>query len=329
MKTDKVSIIIPTHNRRELLTACLKSISNLSYDNHNIIIVDDASEDETSNYIISSFPHINLIRNTERKGAAYCKNQGLLKSDGQFVWFLDSDSVVLNRNCLNNMINFLQQDHNIGCIGGQLVREEGRYLVRVDGYEISKKMLFDVNTKSNFDNLTVRSIQTCNLFTRRELLLHIGGFDTDYRYLSEDTDVCIKIHALGYRIVLDHRTLVLHEYSKVSRKSNYYLLFRNEIRCSLKNRGVINGFLCEPLRLFRNIIYAVGNSVKEGRKISDIMHNNIPNPISGKSAYFLNLCWLGANVSISFVIAYIWNILWCYKTVYIDNKIDYLKKTVL
>lgn len=323
----EVSIIIPTYNRKDLISTCLKSLSSLTYSHYEIIVVDDASEDDTSNLIKSEFKKAKIIINNIRRGPAYCKNQGILRSKGQFIWFLDSDSIIVDNDCLSNMVDILENNREVGCVGGELLNEAGLYLVRVDENNISRKLKFEENTKHNFNMVQVRSLMTCNLFMKKELLLRIGGFDTDYFYISEDTDICERVHTLGYSIILDYRTLVLHQYSTITRKSNYFLLFRNEIRCVLKNHGIVKGLLKEPVRLFRNIFYSVRDKIKNRKNISTSIHIK---PLSFKKRQgVLTLFSLGLNIVISFIGAYTWNILFLYKTIYIDRRVNYLKKTTL
>ena len=193
----EVSIIIPTRDRKTQIYNCLTSLSKLTYNNYEIIIVDDASEDGTGNLIRSGFPDARVIRNNKNKGPAYCRNQGISESKGSFIWFLNSDSVIVNSDCLSNMVNILKNNEAIGCVGGELINEEGADLVRVDENKISRKLKLEENLENNFKMVKVRSLAGCNLFTRKELLSRIGGFDTNYFYISEDVDVCERIHGLG------------------------------------------------------------------------------------------------------------------------------------
>lgn len=321
-----VSVVIPTHNRKKEVLDCLKSITNSSYTNYEIIAIDDASDDGTIDAIRSCFPLVRVFRNRQQKGAAYCKNQGILESKGEFIWFLDSDSVIMDNGCMGRMVQLLQENNRIGCIGGELVEEGGRYFVRIDYKDISVKLPYEEHDKHRFTLVKVRSVMACNLCVRRELMARAGGFDTIYSYISEDTDICEKIHALGYEVILDWRTLVLHHYSKTHRKSNYYLLFRNEIRCSIKNYGLIRGLINEPVRLFRNILLSSKNKIKNRTNLFESIHIVSTGKHRGK--IFPMLFLLVADIIRSFLFAYLWNILFAYKTTTKDRKVNFLALTV-
>ena len=322
---DKVSIIIPTYNRKKLISQCIESVFCLNYTNYEVIVLDDASDDDTSAYITSNFQNVTIIRNNKKRGPAYCKNQGILKSKGQFVWFLDSDSVIIDNDCLTNMVAIANDNENIGCLGGELLKEGDSYFVRIDEVNRSRKVPYREEEKNKFNMISVRSLMTCNLFVKKQILLDLGGFDTNYFYISEDTDICERCHSLGFDIVLDHKTLVLHLYSMVTRKSNYYMLFRNEIRCAIKNHGITNGLLKEPTRLFKNLYHAAKVRIT-GDKSMLTFTNIMP---LGKKQRALNLFRLGISVGIGFISAYIWNILFLCKTIYCDKRTNYLKNTIV
>ena len=318
----KVSIIIPAYNREEILMECLESVHSILYDNYEVLVVDDNSENPIAGYIRPRFNKAIVIRNNKRKGPAYCKNKGILKSAGELLWFLDSDSLIQNKDCLSSMVSILSKEPKIGCIGGELLCEGSEYLVRQDG----RKIIFNQATEHLFRLKRVNSLTTANLLTRKELLRRIGGFDNNYFYMSEDTDICFKIRSLGYEIVLDASSLILHRYSPDSRQSNLFLFFRNGIRCALINSGAVRAFLIEPFSLLKNIIRTLGDKIGSKKRLSETTHMIALDSRDTGRAGFLLIAALKAIPA--FIAAYFWNIIFSYKTVFIDKKINYLEETV-
>jgi len=91
---DKISIIIPTYNREKLLIRSIKSILNQTYQNFEIIIVDDFSKDNTKNIInIFNDNRIRYIRLRKNKGASFARNIGIKKATGKYISFQDSDDI--------------------------------------------------------------------------------------------------------------------------------------------------------------------------------------------------------------------------------------------
>lgn len=109
-----VSIIIPTYNRQNYISETLDSILNQTYPHWECIIVDDGSEDETIKVVTYYCQLDNRFRLYPRpsemlKGANSCRNLGYLKSDGEYIKFLDSDDL-LTQNCLEKQVKILEDD---------------------------------------------------------------------------------------------------------------------------------------------------------------------------------------------------------------------------
>src|SRR5262247_210211 len=88
----KVSVIIPTHNRAEFLRSAIISVLNQTFQDFEIIIIDDASKDHTRE-VIANFKdtRIEVIHNQISKGAAGARNIGLMNTGCEYVAFLDDD----------------------------------------------------------------------------------------------------------------------------------------------------------------------------------------------------------------------------------------------
>ncbi len=89
-----VSVIIPTRNRANLLARSLKSVLHQHYHNFEVIVIDDASEDDTVNTIEqfrNKFKSFKYIRNNKRQGGAESRNIGIKSASGNYIAFLDDD----------------------------------------------------------------------------------------------------------------------------------------------------------------------------------------------------------------------------------------------
>lgn len=86
----KISVIIPTHNRRHLLARAVLSVLAQTYSVCEILVVDDGSTDGTSEMIVADFPQVKLIRQANR-GVSSARNTGIAQSCGDWLAFLDSD----------------------------------------------------------------------------------------------------------------------------------------------------------------------------------------------------------------------------------------------
>ena len=101
-----VSIIIPVFNRSEDLSRCLESITNLNYNNIEVIVIDDNSSEDIE-VICNNYKKVYFYRNKVNGGPAESKNNGINRATGDFLWFIDSDAIIVDCNVLSCMINIV------------------------------------------------------------------------------------------------------------------------------------------------------------------------------------------------------------------------------
>ncbi|MFC1682532.1 glycosyltransferase family 2 protein [Nanoarchaeota archaeon] len=229
-----VSVVICTYNRKNDLIKCLDSIYTLNYINLEIILIDNNSTDNTYEEIKEKYPKLNIIKNSKNMGASYARNQGINKAQGKYIWFLDDDAIILNKDCLKNMLAFLEKNENTGALGGQIIRENNELIYWVMGEKKDKKI--PVKGSEDFQ-FNVHYLPTCNCIMKRDLLLKLGGFDTEYFYLCEDLDIGLKIKNLKLNNIFKSDCCALHNFSQSQRVSNYFLLYKNLLRCLLINKS--------------------------------------------------------------------------------------------
>ncbi len=109
---DKISVIVPVYNVSEYLRRCVSSITNQTYQNTEIVLIDDGSTDESGNICDELALSDNRIKviHQENKGLSGARNTGLDNSTGSFIFFCDSDDYLKN-DALDKMLFKLKQDH--------------------------------------------------------------------------------------------------------------------------------------------------------------------------------------------------------------------------
>lgn len=113
-----LSVIIPVYNVEKYLTECINSIINQSYNNLEIILINDGSTDrsiETINDIIERDNRI-IVKNQPNKGLSAARNHGLKIAKGQYITFVDSDDAIINNNLYEEVIKFAENDNSIDFI---------------------------------------------------------------------------------------------------------------------------------------------------------------------------------------------------------------------
>ena len=190
-----VSIILPTYNREKYLNRSIDSVQNQTFQNLELLIIDDGSNDETLALIktyLNNFSNIRYFFH-ENRGAAYSMNIGMQNSKGKFITFLGSDDQY-EANHLELRINYFAEDSNTDLlhspakiIGNQFVK---------DKYDLTKQIHLD------------ECILGGTLFGKAEVFKKLNGFkEVNYSPESEFIERAEKI----YRIEkFDSRTYIYH-----------------------------------------------------------------------------------------------------------------------
>lgn len=132
MSKDLVSIITPTYNCAKFIGATIESVLNQTYQNFEMIIVDDASKDNTEE-VVKSFKdkRIKYIRLSKNSGPAVARNKAMEEAKGKYMAFLDSDDL-WKREKLEKQINFIKKNkYKIICSDYEQIDEEGNKLNKI------------------------------------------------------------------------------------------------------------------------------------------------------------------------------------------------------
>lgn len=191
-----VSMIIPVRNRPEEIADCLESLSRLDYpaDRMEIIVVDDASDDNTPD-VVSTYP-ARLITLKKQSGASFCRNLAAQQANGEILAFLDSDCLA-DSSWLKELVPAFNDPAN-GAVGGTVdscFSEKG-----LDRYEKVKSSLnMGLWPKSSRDGGRFFYLPSCNLLVRRAVFLQLRGFKEEM-VVGEDVDFCWRLQDQGHHI---------------------------------------------------------------------------------------------------------------------------------
>ena len=216
---EKVSIIIPVYNNAIYTYNCLKSISEKTKEPFEIIVVDDASDDETKS-ILESMNNIKIIRNESNKGFIISCNEGAKSSEGNCLLFLNNDTIVTD-DWLRALLDLMKND-GVGAVGAKLVYPNGT-LQEAGGIVWNDAFGWNYGRGDNPEKPEynfVREVDYCSgavLLVRKDLFEKIGGFDERFRpAYYEDTDLCFSIRNWGYRVLYQPESVVIHYEGKTS-----------------------------------------------------------------------------------------------------------------
>lgn len=257
-----ITVVIPTHNRCELLKETISSVFSQTFNNWELIVVDDASEDSTWSWLqgindtrIKSF---RFAQNSERSKA---RNKGLQAAKGEFILFLDDDDLLPKR-ALQTHIEALERNPSvIASIGGHTTFfESGSHLTRRivrhnTVRHIWQDLLFGWKAVSGMCLLEVRSVKS------------VGGWD-ESRIFAEDQELFLRLTRLGPIALLPDIVLQRRMHSGQWHPANMDLLwtkiFEQAVRqVQGRDRKIAESIIyAQSLVQAASIHYSRGKSVK-------------------------------------------------------------------
>ena len=209
-----VSIIIPVYNNVEYTINCLTSILRNTTNSYEVIVIDDNSNDETQEILEKKVKNIKIIRNNTNLGFVDSCNKGASLSAGKYLVFLNNDTIV-TENWLEPLLNTIEKD-NVGAVGAKLIypsgilQEAGSIIWKdSSGWNYGK---YDDPEKPEYN--FVREVDYCSgaaLIVKRDIFEKIGGFSKEFRPgYYEDTDLCFSIRNMGFRVLYQPKSVVIH-----------------------------------------------------------------------------------------------------------------------
>ncbi len=222
----KVSIIIPTKNHKNVLKRCIDSIEKkTNYKNFEIIISDNNStKKETLDYYASL--NYKIITSKELFNFSKVNNKAVEESSGELLLFLNDDVAILEKNWLDDMVGIILQKE-IGAVGAKLIFPDNTiqhagiaFLKTGSGFHPFVKYPSDDPGYFGLANVfrECSAVTAACLLTTRSIFDEIGGFDETFDLYYGDSDLCFKIRRLGYLIVYDANTVLLHEGSSKTKE---------------------------------------------------------------------------------------------------------------
>jgi GT2 family glycosyltransferase len=212
----KTSVIIPAFNKADFTFQCLRSlVREVDFAETEVLVVDNASTDETPELLSHFGGLVRVIRNEENRGFVDACNQGAAAARGRYLVFLNNDTVVLP-GWLEALVETAERDARAGAVGSLLLYPDGR--VQEAGAVLwSDGAAYHYGWGKSPDDRRLafaREVDYCSgasLLVRRELFERLGGFDRRYApAYYEDTDICMGVRALGYKVVYQPRSRLYH-----------------------------------------------------------------------------------------------------------------------
>jgi len=222
----KLSIIIVGYNTRDLAADCIRSIyenTSLRDISYEIILVDNASTDDSCDHIRSLYPDVKIIENATNLGFGRANNIGADAATGEWLLLLNSDTTVTDTD-FATVLEAADGLSDTGAFSVKLLNTDGSpQCVGYDFPSIKRELKvnlllseFNFRKRRRLARRADRGLHECDwvsgafMLIRRDRFIQVGGFDDHIFMYSEDIDLCARLHAAGYTSYMLDTTAIVH-----------------------------------------------------------------------------------------------------------------------
>lgn len=264
-----LSIVIVSWNTRDLLAACLHTLAAPGGmpAGTEVIVVDNASMDDSVQYVRAEFPWVRCIENATNMGFAAATNRGLALARGEYLLLLNSDTEV-RPGALIAMMNYLQRHPGAGIVGADVRNLDGSpqacgglapsllsETISILGFDRKVHALVAGRPDPPVGTYRERDwVLGAALMVRRTAYESVGPLDTGYFFYSEEVDWCTRVRENGWQVGTLIGAHVLHHGGGSSRRTPDRMrpaLFRSKVRYLALHQGRQSAIV------FRSLVRAV------------------------------------------------------------------------
>ncbi|WP_123054655.1 glycosyltransferase family 2 protein [Clostridium sp. JN-1] len=215
-----VYIILVNYNGYKDTIECVNSLKRTSYNNYKILIVDNASTNNSLEVLKQTLNDCIIIESKKNLGFAGGNNLGIksaLKNNADYVLLLNNDTLV-EPNFLNNMINSFNKDDRIGLVGCKIMYYPEKDKIWYGGGKIDWFKFIGIHLgnkevdKEQYDvEKEIDFMTGCCMLIKRDVFEKIGFLCEDYFMYFEDDDFCVRVNDAGYKIWYNPKAVIYHK----------------------------------------------------------------------------------------------------------------------
>lgn len=248
--SNRTAVVILNWNTRNFLELFLPDVIKHSSTDADIFVVDNASTDDSVNFIEYYYPSVKIIRNSENEGFAGGYNKALSQINAEYFVLLNSD-VEVTENWLSPMIELMDKKSEVGACQPKILSFNsknffeyaggaGGYIDKY-GYPFCRGRIFNTLEKDNLQYNDTRPVFWATgacMIIRSSVYKKLGGFDPVFFAHMEEIDLCWRMHLAGFSVYYCALSIVFHIGGGTLHKSNpkkTFLNFRNNLLMIYKN----------------------------------------------------------------------------------------------
>ena len=251
----QLSIIIVNYNVKYFLEQCLSSVQkSIEGIDAEVIVVDNDSNDGSIGYLQPLFPRVKFIESKINLGFAKANNLALQLAKGNYILFLNPDTII-PENCIVNCLNFFSQHNDCGALGVQMIDGSGNFLpeskrsfpsltaafFKLTGLSqlFPKSKFFNqyaLGHLSKNENYEVDVLAGAFMMMSRSALVQTNGFDETFFMYGEDIDLSYRIQKIGYKNYYFGKQTIIHFKGESTKRGslNFVKMFYNAMTIFIK-----------------------------------------------------------------------------------------------
>ncbi len=217
-----VYIVVLSWNGKEDTLECLKSLKEVTYPNHRVLVVDNASTDGTPDALRSAFPSVELIVNKTNLRYAGGNNAGIrhaLGKGAEYILLLNNDTTV-KPDFLTNLVSAAEGVSGTGMAAPKIYYSGDPNRIwyaggRISWWQgwISHNGVREIDTGQYDVQVETEYITGCCMLVRRRVIEQVGVFDETYYIYGEDSDWSIRTSRAGYKLLYVPSASIWHKLS--------------------------------------------------------------------------------------------------------------------
>ncbi|MCY7292300.1 MAG: glycosyltransferase family 2 protein [Ferruginibacter sp.] len=252
-KSPLVAVVILNWNGKHFLQKYLQSVLSSTYKNIKIVVADNASTDDSVQFLKEYFPTVKIIINHTNEGFAKGYNTALKQVTADYFVLLNSD-VEVSPNWIEPIITLMESDKSIAACQPKMLDEKNKTLfeyagacggwIDIFGYPFARgRVLENMETDKNQYEKAVPCFWASGaaMFVKADVYNLLGGLDEYFFAHQEEIDLCWRMQRAGYKIYVQPASVVYHVGGGTLPKGNSkktYLNFRNNLIMLFKNSSV-------------------------------------------------------------------------------------------
>jgi len=292
----KVSVVIICWNDLAVIKNCLESIYRETVATPvEVIVSDNGSTDASVAYIRDSFPRVRVVENNANLGFARGNNAGIAAATGEYVLILNPDTIILDR-AIDKLVGFADAHPEAAAFGCRVLNPDGSFqnparpLPTTRGLLIAAlymrwlgrlNRVFESDQYQGWAGETDREVgfqSGCCLMVRRTMLDQLGGFDEQFFYHFEETDLCYRVWQSGAKIMFHAGAAITHLGGQsVGRFPVRFALetYRSRYRYFFKHFGTASTLYVRWVSLIDLCVRHVSYSAKQRVTTSEALENRL------------------------------------------------------